>query len=93
MLTVSYPDRPGFREHASGLLVPEEQSRAREVWGRDEWKLLERVTKLLATRGLELFIGCTEPGCGKAPLERVRRPDGGITLRCEHKDRDFVRYV
>jgi hypothetical protein len=93
MVIFGYPDRPGFREHASGLLVPEEQARAREVWGHDEWKLLERVTKLLTARGVELFMGCTEPGCKKAPLERVRRPDGGLTLRCAHKDRLFVKYL
>jgi hypothetical protein len=79
----------GFREHASGLLVPSDISRVREVWTRDEWKLLERAAKLLTARGVELFLGCPEPGCKSAPIQRVRRADGGMTLRCAHKDREF----
>lgn len=81
-----------FREHASGLLVPQELSREREVWTLDEFKILERATKLLQTRGVSLFLGCSDAKCKAQPLERIRRPDGGITLRCAHRDREFTRF-
>lgn len=79
----------GFRAHASGLMVPDELSREREVWSKDEWNVLERATKLLASRGMTVFFGCSDPRCRQAPIERLRRTDGGITLRCAHKDREF----
>lgn len=82
----------GFHPHASGLLVPEEHAREREVWTKDEWRLMDRVFKLLESRGLEVFLGCTHPDCkGKSPIERRRQPDGGYLLRCPHKDRVFQR--
>lgn len=79
----------GYKPHASGLYVPDEHSRTREVWTRDEWRILERAMKLLQSRNVDVFFGCPEPGCKKAPIERVRRNDGGVTLRCAHKDREF----
>lgn len=83
----------GFARHeGTGLLVPEEFKREREVWTREEWMVLERATKLLSSRGMELYLGCQQPACQKAPIERMRNLDGGITLRCEHKDRVVVRY-
>lgn len=81
---------PGFRRAEGGLIVPEEVSREREVWCRSEWKVLERATKLLQSRGVRLLLGCINVECRKKPLERIRSLDGGITLRCEHKDRVFV---
>jgi hypothetical protein len=79
----------GYRQHASGLLVPPDISREREVWTRDEWKVLERAAQLLKAKGVDLFLGCPEPDCKGAPMTRVRRNDGAITLRCAHKDREF----
>lgn len=84
------PVPESFHEHASGLLVPDEVARVREAWTRDEWKVLERATKLLKARRIQIFLRCDEPACQKAPMTRVRSADGGITLRCEHKDRVFV---
>lgn len=81
----------GFATHASGLLVPEEFKREREVWTRDEGRLLDRFIKLAEARGLAVFLGCPESGCEKTPVERIRNLDGGITLRCQHKDRVFQR--
>lgn len=91
MVTITYPDRPGFREHASGLLVPEEQSRAREVWTKDEARLLERAMKLLKGRGIEVFLRCERSACHGRPIERIRGADGGLVFRCEHADRVLMR--
>lgn len=82
---------PAFRQTASGLHVPAPLSREREVWTRDEHKLLDRVSKLLKSRGIELFIGCTEKECRKDPISKVSNEDGTITLRCHHKDRVMSR--
>lgn len=84
------PAPAGFRKAVSGLVLPAEVSREREVWTRDEWKVLERATKLLQSRGIRLLLGCINVECRKKPLERIRALDGGITLRCEHRDRVFV---
>ncbi len=41
----------GFRQSpASGLIVPEEHSRQREVWTREERKIFERAMALLDRR-------------------------------------------
>lgn len=87
---------PAFREHASGLIVPEELSRTREVWTFEDWRVLERATKLLESRGLQFFLRCAscaarEQRLGKpiTPLERLRRRDGALTLRCGCTEREF----
>ena len=81
----------GFHEHASGLIVPDFLAREREVWTRADWKILERATKLVASRGLRMFLQCAEtPACRETPLARHREPDGGISLRCAHRDRVVV---
>ncbi len=77
----------GYHPTASGLLVPEAHARVREVWTRDEWRILERATKFLSSKDLAIFLGCRASTCREAPLERRRNPDGGLTLRCDHKDR------
>ena len=76
-----------FREHASGLIVPDEISREREVWTHDEYRIFDRAVKLLATKELKLYLRCTHDGCTTQEFERVRLPDGGVSLRCGHKDR------
>ena len=81
----------GFARHASGLLVPEEHKREREPWSYDDWKVIDRATRFLESRGVRLYLSCPEPGC-EAPMERLRSVDGGITLRCAHRDRIVVRY-
>lgn len=91
---VEYPDRkaePAFREHASGLLVPADVSRKREVWTSDEWRLLNRLTRLMESRGMQLLMRCTHPDCKKAPIESIRQADGSNVLRCEHADRVFQK--
>jgi hypothetical protein len=84
------PIDPAFREHASGLIVPAAISREREVWSRDEWKTLDRAAAFLERRGVAFLLACDRPDCRKqGALERVRRDDGGLTLRCAHKDREI----
>lgn len=82
----------GFRRAtSSGLIVPEDISRAREVWTHDEGRKLDWITKLANKRELKLFLGCTHPECQKAPIERIRLANGDWVLRCAHKDRVFVK--
>lgn len=83
---LSGPPIPGVRQAASGLYVPDALSREREVWTHDEQRLLDRVGKLTAQRGLMMVFLCDE--CRK-PVEKIRRLDGGYTLRCDHRDRDM----
>lgn len=83
----------GFkRQTGSALIVPEEHARQREVWTKDEARLLERATKLLESRGIALHLRCPHDGC-TAPLERLRAPDGGLILRCDHKERHLSRSI
>lgn len=82
---------PAFREHASGLIVPNEISRLREVMRVQDYRLLDRAAKAIAARGLSMYLGCQEPGCQGQPLERIRNSDGGITLRCAHRDLVVVK--
>ena len=83
-----------FVEHASGLLVPPAHQRRREVWTRDEWKLLDRTAKLLAARHVKLQLACESPDCAREPIQRLRDPaDGSITLRCRCTDRVLQRVI
>lgn len=81
----------GFAPRPSGLYVPTEAVRDRQKWTRDEWKLLDRATRVMGRHGLTVMLECQEPGCKGTPIERFRRPDGGITLRCAHLDREWTR--
>lgn len=82
----------GFRRATgSGLIVPEDLSREREVWTHDEGRLLDRATKLANKRELKLLLACKHPDCQKAPIERLRLPNGDWVLRCQHRDRVFVK--
>lgn len=83
---LSGPPIKGVRQAASGLYVPEALSREREVWTQDERRLLDRVGKLTAKRGLMMVLICDE--C-RQPTEKIRRDDGSYTLRCDHRDREM----
>lgn len=94
MLRPDPPRRdPAFRPSpsGSGLLVPAAISRDREVWTKDESRLLDRAIALLGSRGLKLQLACNDPACASPTLERMRTTDGSFTLRCGHKDRVFTR--
>jgi hypothetical protein len=78
-----------FRQHASGLFVPSEHSRDREVWTSAEWKQVNRAIKFLRSKGVVLQLRC--PQCtGKMTEHMV---SGHTVLRCEHKDRIMARHV
>lgn len=82
----------GFAQDTSGLIVPEASvTRERQVWPRDEWRLLERATKMLGAHGVDLLLQCQHPSCIKAPLEPMRLPNGGFRLRCAHMDRVMTK--
>ncbi len=83
----------GFREAiGSGLLLPTALSREREVWTHDEWRLLNRTSKLLRARGITMLLSCDHDQCRTiGPIARVPLPGGGVSLQCAHKSREFQR--
>lgn len=90
----AYPMTPlpePFKRHASGLYVPEEVSREREVWTRAEWKTVDRATKFLMSRGLTVHFGCMDDRCRLTQIEKRENLDGTVTLRCAHKDRVLIK--
>lgn len=81
----------GYASHPSGLLVPEELKREREVWTREELRTIDKATALFESRGVQVFLRCSKSECQQKPMERMRSLDGGITYRCAHKDRVFLK--
>lgn len=79
----------GFRHSAtSDLVVPEEVSRQREVWTREEMKLLRRTEKLLRSRNLDLYVLCLDERCKEQPrVTAMRDAQGKVVMECEHKVR------
>lgn len=82
---------PGFARGASGLILPAEVSRERQAWTHQEFRDVERATKLLTSRGIGLFLKCDHPGCPNPKIERLRNLDGSVILRCGHRDRVFTK--
>ena len=80
----------GFRPSGHGsLLVPLTTERQREVWTRDERKTLDRMARLVQSRGLAWMLKCIHPGCGGV---MVRQDVAGVdTLRCDCSDRELSR--
>lgn len=91
MPTTNAAPPTGFREHASGLIVPAELSRERQIWTREEWKLLNRVTKMLDGHGVSILLKCDQPACKAAPIQALRLPSGDFRLRCAHADRVMTK--
>jgi hypothetical protein len=86
------PERAeAFTQRESGLFVPPELQRDRQVWTKDEGRLLERATKMLEAKGVRLYLGCDHAACTRAPIERIRDQAGGLILRCAHLDRQLQR--
>lgn len=77
---------PAFQEHTSGLLVPKEVVRKRQVFTKEEWRLLDRVSKLFHTKGVALLMECDNPACTKK-IQQVATPGAGLILRCQCTDR------
>ena len=81
---------PAFRANASGLFVPAEISRIREVITAEEWKALDRVIrKVLGPRRIKFLFSCDHEGCTDRLIRRERTGDGGFVLRCGCRDRVY----
>lgn len=93
MSASAFSTDPAWRARASGLLVPEEISRGREVWPWSEIRELNKVIRMVNARHVSLLLKCEEPGCPAPKLERIDNPDGGFTLRCAHLDRVFTKAI
>ncbi len=81
----------GFAERKSGLIVPEDHAREREVWTREESTLIQRALALMARRKLKAVVVCAEPECANQPPLQVNAGPDGVTWRCGHKDRELRR--
>lgn len=84
------PTTDGFRSVTSGLFLPAAQNRDRQIWTREEWKLLDRVATLCAARGLRLHLECAHEACQRTPLKKVQTVEG-LALQCAHLTRVFRR--
>ncbi len=82
---------PAFRTHASGLIVPEEVSRKREVWTPEETRLLDRTVQMLKRKKMQWAVGC-ETCQGDAKLMTYTRSiDGNRVARCGCTDRILTK--
>lgn len=80
----------GFAPHASGLVVPTEVARVREVWTNDERKLLARALGLCGAHQVLVGLQCGRPGCPEPIIRRVETPEG-FALRCGCVERVIQR--
>lgn len=87
---MSAPRPAGYRQSPGGLLVPSSLEREREVWTRDEWKVLDRAAALLAARGVSMVLRCNVCRVGGA-LAASQGPSGERLLTCAHKQRVLSR--
>lgn len=84
----------GFRQSpASGLIVPEAQSRERQVWTNDEARLLDRAFRLLTARGVQFALGCATCQGSEKALKMTKNVAGERIARCGHLDRILSRFV
>lgn len=82
----------GFRESASGLVLPEAVSRTRRTLTWPEWRTLEAATKILDSDRLhaDYVLRCRNADCPDRKFERVKGGNG-VILRCGCTDRVFER--
>ena len=81
----------GFTDHPSGLVVPIEHRRARQVLTRDELKLIDRTAKVLAQVSVAHQMKCGKTDCPDPVLRRLPSLDGSTVLQCGCTDRVFTR--
>lgn len=81
----------GYLERSSGLLVPVDAGRTREVWTKADWKLLNKAGAFLASRGMAFHLVCLSSECKGVNLEQARDTAGRTSLRCKCKDRVFEK--
>lgn len=82
----------GYRRTPSstGLLVPEDTPRPRQVWTKDEVRLHDRFVALMHERGLKIAMKCGKDGCD-GELTRLQGNGGEYIFRCSCTDRVFQR--
>lgn len=73
----------GFRPTASGLIVPDEVSRVREVLTRDDWKVIDRAMKVLKSRGIAATMRCLTEGCTNVAVGH--NDAGERVISCDHR--------
>lgn len=86
----------GLTRLDSGLLVPESAvppqpppTLTREVWLREDLKILRRMDKRLVALGVRTMLLCVNPDC-KAPLLGLQAEEDGTTvLQCGCKRREI----
>jgi hypothetical protein len=88
-----YVSNPVFREHASGLLVPNELSRTRRVWTKPERNALEKARGLLKFHGLALMLKCDNPDCTDQGIVQTRNGAGEPVMQCGCRTHVFSRTV
>ena len=77
----------GLTRRVSGLLVPASAVPApeltREVWLREEAKLLRRLSTLLRSHRVRAVLVCEKPACRENPAIHVEAaPDGTTVMVC-----------
>lgn len=81
----------GFRQAVrTGLYLPTEVSRDKDTWLRDEWRLLDRATKMLKSKGITVLLKCDNPACKEQPITGERMADGSFVLTCAHAKRTMT---
>jgi hypothetical protein len=63
-----------------------DKPRTRQVWTRDEWRLITRVVAFLQGKDVAVVLGCRERACQGEPLRLIQGPHG-LVLRCKCTDR------
>lgn len=91
MLRDSLPRGYRRASSATGLLIPEQTPRQREVWTRDESRLQDRAIALWQSRSIKQLIQCANPECPSPTIERIKGTGQEYILRCGCKDRVHVR--
>ena len=82
----------GFRETASGLVVPAEAlRRARHTVTEEQGKVLDQATKIANAYGWFLNFGCPHEQCREQPLVQGIQIPGGQRLRCQHQEVTVMR--
>lgn len=77
----------GYRPNPSGLIVPDEVSRIREVVTAEEWALVSRVVdKVCRPRNMKFVWLCNDAKCqGDQKIMRRVRTANGWYLECGHR--------
>jgi hypothetical protein len=83
----------GFKEHASGLMVPEAHARRREVWTKHDRRAYEQTIAFLKARGVSLMLKCGNPSCDDPKLVASVNNAGHTVLQCGCTARELTTAV